>query len=358
MIKCFGLTLLASFTLSAQESPQARAILKMVADARQTVRSYRAEYKLSDEMKGTGNSTKSESTRTVAFLPPNKVRVEINSGVPVLMISDGKAAWRYMPTLKEYSKLPSSTNLMASAETFPFSGANLDGLQSAQIVREEPVVVDGVPVPCLVIAAEYKPRERPGLQDEPTQTEVTFWVNKNQYTILRSRTHSIINSAHYSGPMEATREVRTTSLRWDVPIPEEEFAFTPPKDATERQYPNMGRIGPAPPTSPKEPLNPGVVRIGNGVSAPMLIRKAEPAYSDEARQAGVEGTVVLSVVVDEQGMPTQLRVLRPLGHGLDEKAIEALQQWRFKPGMKENKPVRVQATIEVNFRLPKTGTKQ
>jgi TonB family protein len=61
--------------------------------------------------------------------------------------------------------------------------------------------------------------------------------------------------------------------------------------------------------------------------------------------------VVLFVVVDDKGMPQQLRVLRPLGLGLDEKAIEAVQKWRFKPGVKDGRPVAVQATIEVNFRL-------
>jgi TonB family protein len=55
--------------------------------------------------------------------------------------------------------------------------------------------------------------------------------------------------------------------------------------------------------------------------------------------------------VDEKGMPQQLRVLRPLGLGLDEKAIEAVQKWRFKPGVKDGKAVAVAATIEVNFRL-------
>jgi TonB family protein len=95
----------------------------------------------------------------------------------------------------------------------------------------------------------------------------------------------------------------------------------------------------------------GVYRIGGGVSAPSLLYKVEPEYSEEARKAKFQGTVVLYVVVDEKGMPQQLRVLRPLGLGLDEKAIEAVQKWKFKPGVKDGKPVSVAATIEVNFRL-------
>jgi TonB family protein len=95
----------------------------------------------------------------------------------------------------------------------------------------------------------------------------------------------------------------------------------------------------------------GAYRIGGGVSAPSVIYKVEPEYSEEARKAKFQGTVVLFVVVDEKGNPTQLRVIRPLGLGLDQKAIEAVEKWKFNPGKKDGKPVAVQATIEVNFRL-------
>ena len=95
----------------------------------------------------------------------------------------------------------------------------------------------------------------------------------------------------------------------------------------------------------------GVYRIGGGVSSPALIFKVEPEYSEEARKAKFQGTVVLQVVVDERGQARDIRIVRPLGLGLDEKAIEAVQKWRFRPGQLNGKPVAVAATIEVNFRL-------
>ena len=95
----------------------------------------------------------------------------------------------------------------------------------------------------------------------------------------------------------------------------------------------------------------GVYRIGGDVSAPSLINKVEPEYSEEARKAKYSGTVLLSIVVDEQGMPRNVHVIRPLGLGLDEKAIEAVMKWRFRPGMKGGHPVATQAQVEVNFRL-------
>ena len=95
----------------------------------------------------------------------------------------------------------------------------------------------------------------------------------------------------------------------------------------------------------------GAYRIGGDVSAPQVLSKVEPEYSEEARKAKYSGTVVLQIVVDEHGLPRDIKVVRPLGLGLDEKAIEAVSHWRFRPGMKGGRAVPVQATIEVNFRL-------
>ncbi len=95
----------------------------------------------------------------------------------------------------------------------------------------------------------------------------------------------------------------------------------------------------------------GIYRPGGDVSNPIPIFRPEPQYSEEARKAKWGGTVLLSLVVDETGHTTDIHVLKPLGLGLDEKAIEAVSKWLFKPGMKGGKPVKVFAQIEVTFRL-------
>ena len=87
------------------------------------------------------------------------------------------------------------------------------------------------------------------------------------------------------------------------------------------------------------------------VSAPTLLYKEEPDYTEEARAAKLQGTVVLSVEIDPTGTATNIKVRRGLGLGLDEKAVEAVKKWKFKPGEKDGTPVTVAATIEVNFRL-------
>ena len=95
----------------------------------------------------------------------------------------------------------------------------------------------------------------------------------------------------------------------------------------------------------------GAYRIGGDVSAPILVSKVEPEYSEEARKAKYSGEVLLSIVVDAAGTPRDIHVIRPLGLGLDEKAIEAVRKWRFRPGLKRGRAVATQAQVIVNFRL-------
>jgi TonB family protein len=112
--------------------------------------------------------------------------------------------------------------------------------------------------------------------------------------------------------------------------------------------------GATPVSAAAAPLAPGVYRIGGGVSAPVPTLRIDPEYSEEARKAKWQGAVLLQVTVNESGVPQDIKVVRPLGMGLDQKAIEAVQQWRFKPGLKDGNPVPVSANIEVNFRLLQT----
>ena len=94
-----------------------------------------------------------------------------------------------------------------------------------------------------------------------------------------------------------------------------------------------------------------VFRPGPGVSAPKVVRKVEARYTQQARRALVQGTVVLEVVVDESGSPTRISTISPIGFGLDDRAQEAVSQWLFKPGKKDGKPVTTVTTVTVDFRI-------
>jgi TonB family protein len=94
----------------------------------------------------------------------------------------------------------------------------------------------------------------------------------------------------------------------------------------------------------------GVFKVGGGVSAPSVLFRVDPQFSKEADRAKFSGTVLLSLIVDAEGKPQDIKVVKALGMGLDEQAIKALQKWKFRPGMKDGKPVSVRAQVEFNFR--------
>lgn len=92
-------------------------------------------------------------------------------------------------------------------------------------------------------------------------------------------------------------------------------------------------------------------RKAQGVTSPRLLHKVEPAYSEEARKARFGGTVVVKMVVDANGNVARAIVMRGIGLGLDEKAIECVKQWKFAPGSRQGQPVAVEVFAEVNFKL-------
>jgi len=95
----------------------------------------------------------------------------------------------------------------------------------------------------------------------------------------------------------------------------------------------------------------GLMNVGGGVSAPVVVHSVEPEFTEEARKADFQGTVSLQLIVDSQGNPQDVRVVRHLGMGLDQKAVDAVRQYRFRPAMYQGHPVAVQMVIEVDFRL-------
>jgi TonB family protein len=96
----------------------------------------------------------------------------------------------------------------------------------------------------------------------------------------------------------------------------------------------------------------GLYRIGGGVSAPVPLNNVEAEFSDEARRAKYQGECLVGLIVDTQGNPQNIHIVRSLGMGLDEKAVEAVRKYKFRPAMKDGKtPVAVPMTVAVNFRL-------
>jgi TonB family protein len=105
-------------------------------------------------------------------------------------------------------------------------------------------------------------------------------------------------------------------------------------------------------TAAGDPQEQPIHHVGEGgTTAPKVLHKVDPDYTKEAKDAKIEGTVVLTVEVHPDGRAHNMHVERSLDPGLDQKALEAVKQWEFRPGKKDGKPVAVAATIEINFRL-------
>jgi protein TonB len=95
----------------------------------------------------------------------------------------------------------------------------------------------------------------------------------------------------------------------------------------------------------------GPYRPGSGITPPELLREVKPDYTEEARRRGVTGEVLLEIVVKRDGSVGQVRVLQGLGAGLDERAVEAVRQWRFSPSRRQGTPVDVMVEVAVEFKF-------
>ena len=106
---------------------------------------------------------------------------------------------------------------------------------------------------------------------------------------------------------------------------------------------------------PVEPPKATAYNVGgtgqNQVTQPRILSKVEPQYAEEARKNKIQGSILLTLVIDATGTPTQIAVLRPLGMGLDEQAVAAVAQWKFSPGTKHGTPVPIFSQIEITFHL-------
>jgi TonB family protein len=99
------------------------------------------------------------------------------------------------------------------------------------------------------------------------------------------------------------------------------------------------------------PVHGKIYKVGGDVSAPVLVHSVDAEFTPKAKRAKHEGVSVVSCIVDSSGMPQQVHTIQKLGMGLDEKALEAVRQYRFKPSMLNGEPVAVEITIEVNFHI-------
>ena len=96
---------------------------------------------------------------------------------------------------------------------------------------------------------------------------------------------------------------------------------------------------------------PGALRVGGDVKAPVVIRRVEPMYTDEARRDRVSGIVIVEALVDKSGVVKDAIVLKPLPFGLSDAALDAVKQWQFQPATQNGAPVDVVFNLTIDFRI-------
>jgi TonB family protein len=104
-------------------------------------------------------------------------------------------------------------------------------------------------------------------------------------------------------------------------------------------------------SDPNQAKDHPVNRMSKGVTAPKAVSAPNPAFSEQARHAKYQGTILLSLLVDKTGQARNIRIVQPLGMGLDQKAVESVSRWQFNPATKEGDPVDFEVAIEVDFHL-------
>ena len=163
--------------------------------------------------------------------------------------------------------------------------------------------------------------------------DLAYWDTPNHaWRVEKEQVRVLAGGSSDNLPVQATLDVQTSSA-FD-PIKMRELTIE-----SEKQV------------KPERNQNLGVYRIGGSISPPTVVYKPVAEYSDEAREKHFEGICLISLIVDAEGNPQNPRIIRAAGMGLDEKALEAVRKYRFKPAMKDGQtPVPVMITIEVNFR--------
>ena len=326
----FAVVLFLTALASAQTN-DARALLQDIAASSRATKSWRAEGVETHELSGNGIQLRDEIRFKIAVQGPSKMRWETRGDDNTFVVCDGTDHWTYYshglsfyrnsvtvsscePALGDYSKLA-------------------DDLTGAITIGRDRLQLAGELHECDVVRAEYAVARSP-----ETSLVRTLCIDSERKLILRDSSDTSASGQH------SIKTTTYSAYEREPTFSSEVFKFAVPTGTAEDEGPQMGGDDPV--------VEEGVYRAGPRVSHPTLLNKIQPSYTEEARQARVSGIVLIALAVDPRGKPQNVTLVKGLGHGLDEKAIEAVRQWSFRPGMKDGVPVTVGIKVAVNFSLP------
>jgi TonB family protein len=355
----FTLGLLMLVPVLAQDAPDAASLLARQASELQRYHSYRLTQDMTMDMKMPGMAMPAmTSTIVTQAVNPGKMRMEMKtSGMDaMLMISDGKDTWMYMPLFKQYSKMPAEgtedmQSMMGGIGIAAMPDITKTGA-AAKVVRSEMLEVDGQPHDCWVIEVQTQTLAGAQAGAEPGDRVFTSWVDKALGIQLKMSVSGKSKASAAAPEVEVHMVTTTHSMKFNEDLPDSLFIFTPPADAQETKelIPGMGAIAggaaaaekTAPKAQPSEPeafipsLNP--------------IERIEPEYPPEARSQGLQGDVDLLVTIDPAGAVVKAEALT--GRGIFRPvAVDTVKQWRFRPVFRDGHPVFAYTQANVDFFL-------
>ncbi|MGB9458475.1 MAG: energy transducer TonB [Bryobacteraceae bacterium] len=298
-------------------------------------------------------SAEEGAPRTAAFfrivverLPVQRAHLEI-TGVPspLVRVCDGSIQWGHLPASKQFWSVGDS-RINACAEPFDEWPYLASDLHDPVITRREQLQPDKKVIECTVVSGDYTG------PDTSRSGKRTLWIDEVTNAIWQYRVER--GTSAFANPEEpAVRIYILQHQTREGARKPSDFALNHPDGwALLPRIPPL-RLGDGAPLTGGNQVKPtsGVYRIGNGVTAPIVTFKFDPTYTRKARSKHVEGTVVLYLEVGPDGAAHNIMTIHALDPGLDQKAIEAVSQWKFRPGMKDGVPVTVAATVQVSFRL-------
>ncbi len=260
-----------------------------------------------------------------------RARLEITSGVNrFLRVCDGESQWTYYPSNNTYIRviLPQMSECVDPLTFWPLLPITLRSPVEAGTDR---ITFDGRPRDCQIVRGTFHASD-----NDPSRRVLTLCIDPVTRLIFRFQMEE-------TSPRPGVQATTFSSIQRDVTLDPDLFVFRPPAGSTQVAVINW--LDPI-----AQPSN-VAFRVSNEVTAPLLVSMVAPE-SAEAAAGSPNGAVVLFAEVNDDGIPQNIQVIRALGVGLDEKAVEAVKKWRFKPGVREGKPVTVVTALAVSFRAP------
>lgn len=320
---------------SAQTDDHALLLLHEAESFAQNTVSWRAEVVEAHEMAGQGMNLHGETRVKIAVQSPLRMRRKNSGDDQTLVVCDGTDKF-YSGDGNSFYRSPLGVNNGCKFSLADYYHLEANPVLVTAIGRDH-VQLDTGPAECELVRAEW---------DRDMKGSPGHWHIVR--TLCIDPAHVILRD--HSESTETTRGLRSvetktfTSYERDPVLPQDAFEFSIPTGTFQSEPPSA---------IPNEPSADGVYPMGSRVSYPRLVSKIELSYTDAAREARISGLVLVSLTVAANGTAQNMKVVRGLSHGLDDKALESIAQWHFAPGMKDGVPVAVgPLTVAVNFRIP------